>query len=146
MDVALRTLFETAVRNASKTEGWDFSYVKGQRHEEKPPWSYEEVVLSHLGKAHSVLDMDAGGGERLRSLYAILPPCSTLTPALGQPKTVMKVAACQMHYVFTAVIGPQGRAVEQVPLMKAGLMVADIVRRLCGSWTGDLANSGRESC
>lgn len=48
--------------------GWDFSHIDG-RHEETPlPWSYKEIVQSHLRPELRILDMDTGGGDFLLSI------------------------------------------------------------------------------
>ncbi len=52
--------------------GWDFSYISNRR---TPlgslPWNYEAIATHYLSEAHSVLDVDTGGGEVLSRLIAV---------------------------------------------------------------------------
>lgn len=64
------TLVENALKNAQKMEGWDFSYLRGRRHEDQPPWSYRDTVYSMFNGIRNMLDMDTGGGEVLIDLKA----------------------------------------------------------------------------
>lgn len=45
--------------------GWDFSYLRGRKHEELPPQEYPQRVVQLMSQAQSVIDLDTGGGERL---------------------------------------------------------------------------------
>ena len=49
-------------------QGWDFSYLKGRRHSDPPPWDYINKVCSMLDGTHHMLDMETGGGEVLGDL------------------------------------------------------------------------------
>lgn len=49
-------------------KGWDFSSIDDRSVEEPLPWSYREIVLSHLTPQCHLLDMGTGGGEFLLSL------------------------------------------------------------------------------
>lgn len=49
-------------------EGWDFSYIKDRKSEEKEHWSYETIAKEFIQKSKSVLDMGTGGGEIFSSL------------------------------------------------------------------------------
>ncbi|MCA9920384.1 MAG: class I SAM-dependent methyltransferase [Anaerolineales bacterium] len=59
--------------------GWDFSYVHDRWHEEKPPWSYSEMVRECLPKADSLLDLGTGGGERLLKFQDLWPAKTVVT-------------------------------------------------------------------
>ncbi|MFE8701375.1 class I SAM-dependent methyltransferase [Cytobacillus sp. FJAT-54145] len=50
--------------------GWDFSYVTGtgRIQEQLLTWSYGSIVIPHVSKAQSVLDMGTGGGEFISKL------------------------------------------------------------------------------
>ncbi|WP_240472903.1 class I SAM-dependent methyltransferase [Paenibacillus sanguinis] len=48
--------------------GWDFSHIEGRWDNEALPWSYPEIVRSHLKGSEQLLDMGTGGGEFLLSL------------------------------------------------------------------------------
>lgn len=54
-------------------EGWDFSYLKGRRFEEQPPWDYKIMAKELVIKSKAVLDMGTGGGE-VFSKFAPFPP------------------------------------------------------------------------
>lgn len=69
MNHDLDTLVSEAVEAANRTEGWDFSYVRGRRHLDSQPWSWSEIVASRLGGVHQMLDMDTGGGEVLLDIH-----------------------------------------------------------------------------
>ncbi len=68
MENSFESLVETALMNAEPNVGWDFSYLDGRRKSEALPWSYDEIALSALSRARSVLDIDTGNGEHLRAL------------------------------------------------------------------------------
>ena len=59
--------------------GWDFSYLNGRWHEEKPPWSYRALVRECLPQADSLLDLGTGGGERLLKLQDLWPATTVAT-------------------------------------------------------------------
>jgi len=67
-----------AARFAQPTSGWDFSHLTG-RHEDEPPWSYDELARTALAGASSVLDLGTGGGEVLGRLADALPRETTAT-------------------------------------------------------------------
>lgn len=66
-------VFENLITEAEKAHfsGWDFSYLKGRLVEEDPEWDYREIVIGHIPRATSLLDMGTGGGEFLSSLPAL---------------------------------------------------------------------------
>jgi SAM-dependent methyltransferase len=53
--------------------GWDFSYLDGRMLEEQPPWSYLSRTAELMRHASSIIDMDAGGGERFLELQKSWP-------------------------------------------------------------------------
>ena len=59
--------------------GWDFSYLADRCVEEKPPWSYEDMVRELLSDSASVLDIGTGGGEKLLKFRDTLPPQTVAT-------------------------------------------------------------------
>lgn len=66
--MALNNLVEQWKKDEAATfEGWDFSYIKDRKNEEKEPWSYEALAKDLVQKSKSVLDMGTGGGEILSS-------------------------------------------------------------------------------
>lgn len=48
---------------AAVFEGWDFSYIKDRRTEEKPPWNYKSLAKNLVEKSTAILDVATGGGE-----------------------------------------------------------------------------------
>jgi hypothetical protein len=48
--------------------GWDFSHLAGRMLEDQAPWSYSTRAAELIHKSLSLLDMGAGGGERLLKL------------------------------------------------------------------------------
>lgn len=59
--------------------GWDFSHLDGRMMEELPPWSYEKRAGELMRRAHSLLDMGTGGGEKLLSMQEYWPEKVTVT-------------------------------------------------------------------
>lgn len=56
--------------------GWDFSHLRGRYDEEQDlPWDYETLARQCLQADMTLLDIDTGGGEFLRSLGH--PPANT---------------------------------------------------------------------
>lgn len=53
--------------------GWDFSYLNGRSETIHPPdmWNYQSYVRAAMLHAHSMLDIDTGGGEILASLQPL---------------------------------------------------------------------------
>jgi SAM-dependent methyltransferase len=52
--------------------GWDFSYLAGRSVTIRPNplWNYNDAVVAAMQQAHSVLDMETGGGERFARYLA----------------------------------------------------------------------------
>ncbi|MBS6196587.1 MAG: class I SAM-dependent methyltransferase [Clostridiales bacterium] len=49
--------------------GWDFSHIHDRYTEETDlPWDYKKIVQTYLKTENTLLDIDTGGGEFLRSL------------------------------------------------------------------------------
>lgn len=53
--------------------GWDFSYLQGRMVEEPLPWDYLARASELMRNAHSLLDLDTGGGEKLLQMAADWP-------------------------------------------------------------------------
>lgn len=66
-------LFEQLIAEAENAHfsGWDFSYLKDRMVEENPHWDYRQIVIDHISRATSLLDMGTGGGEFLSALPAL---------------------------------------------------------------------------
>ena len=77
-----RSLVETWLAEESAPfSGWDFSHLDGRVDEERPPWSYEDIVRARLRGARSLLDLGTGGGEKLSHLADVFPPRVVATEA-----------------------------------------------------------------
>lgn len=48
--------------------GWDFSRLNGRWIDEQLSWDYKDIVLEHLKRTDTLLDMGTGGGEFLLTL------------------------------------------------------------------------------
>ncbi|WWQ66318.1 class I SAM-dependent methyltransferase [Streptomyces sp. Q6] len=81
---------------AAPTDGWDFSWFDGRATEQRPTWGYARLLGERLGRVHSALDLDTGGGEVL-NLAPKLPPLMAATE--GWPPNVAKA---------TRLLGPRG--------------------------------------
>jgi hypothetical protein len=73
MSTSFERLIADAEADIEANRAWQFDYVKGRRHWESPPWSYEDIVLPAVANVETMLDMDTGGGELLRSLHDRAP-------------------------------------------------------------------------
>jgi SAM-dependent methyltransferase len=50
--------------------GWDFSWLEERATEERPSWGYARMLVSQVGQASSVLDVQTGGGEVFAEVLA----------------------------------------------------------------------------
>lgn len=73
---------------AAPFEGWDFSYIRERKNEEKEPWDYEALAKELVQKSKSILDMGTGGGE----IFSSLAPFPEHTVAIEWYKLNVKVA------------------------------------------------------
>jgi SAM-dependent methyltransferase len=95
-------LIDEAVKNAQSFEGWNFSYLTstGRMVTSSLPWNYHDIVLPHLRKAKTMLDMGTGGGEVLAE-FSPLPPA---TYATEQYKPNVEVAHKRLEPLGVKVI------------------------------------------
>lgn len=68
--------------------GWDFSYIRSRKSEDKEPWDYKTLAKELLQKSTSVLDMGTGGGE----VFSSLAPFPKHAVAIEGYKPNVKVA------------------------------------------------------
>lgn len=59
-------------------KGWDFSYIKNRKTDEKVPWDYIALCKPLVETSHVLLDMATGGGE----LFSKLAPFPKTTYAI----------------------------------------------------------------
>jgi len=82
-------------------EGWDFSYLKGRKIEEKPPWDYIRIARRLVRKSSSLLDMGTGGGE----IFSRLSPFPKYTVATEGYKPNIAIARKRLKPLGVEVIG-----------------------------------------
>ncbi|MFI9743519.1 class I SAM-dependent methyltransferase [Streptomyces sp. NPDC052494] len=63
---------------AAPVEGWDFSWLEGRAHEQRPSWGYQRVMGERMARAQAALDIQTGGGEVLADVPK-LPPLVVAT-------------------------------------------------------------------
>ncbi|RSS58757.1 class I SAM-dependent methyltransferase [Streptomyces sp. WAC01280] len=63
---------------AAPVEGWDFSWLEGRAHEQRPSWGYQRVMGERMARAQAALDIQTGGGEVLAGVPK-LPPLVVAT-------------------------------------------------------------------
>ncbi|MER5710325.1 class I SAM-dependent methyltransferase [Streptomyces sp. NPDC002122] len=63
---------------AAPVEGWDFSWLEGRAHEQRPSWGYQRVMGERMAGAQAALDIQTGGGEVLAGVPK-LPPLVVAT-------------------------------------------------------------------
>jgi SAM-dependent methyltransferase len=68
-----KDVFDQLINEAWTHEfsGWDFSYIARRMLQSEPSWDYRQLVLEKIKSAHSLLDLDTGGGEFLASLQPL---------------------------------------------------------------------------
>jgi SAM-dependent methyltransferase len=69
-------------------KGWDFSYLRNRKNEDKEPWDYKVLAKELVQKSTSVLDMGTGGGE----IFSSLAPFPKHAVAIEGYKPNVKVA------------------------------------------------------
>lgn len=58
--------------------GWGFGWLAGRATEERPPWSYVQLLARRFENARAALDLDTGGGEVIDEM-PVLPPHLVVT-------------------------------------------------------------------
>ncbi|WP_029105210.1 class I SAM-dependent methyltransferase [Mycobacterium sp. 360MFTsu5.1] len=58
--------------------GWGFGWLAGRAVEERPPWSYVQLLARRFESARTALDLDTGGGEVIDEMR-VLPPRLVVT-------------------------------------------------------------------
>jgi hypothetical protein len=108
--------------------GWEFAWLDGRALGSEPSWSYPAVVRPLLRRAHSLLDLDTGGGELLAEL-APLPPH---TVAVESWAVNTPVARDRLTPYGVAVVTelPGGEDEFDLVLSRHGRLPADDIARL----------------
>ncbi|SEB10967.1 MULTISPECIES: class I SAM-dependent methyltransferase [unclassified Mycobacterium] len=58
--------------------GWGFGWLAGRAVEERPPWSYVQLLARRFESGRAALDLDTGGGEVIDEMR-VLPPRLVVT-------------------------------------------------------------------
>jgi SAM-dependent methyltransferase len=108
--------------------GWEFAWMDGRAAGFDPSWSYPDLARRLVRRAHSLLDLDTGGGELLAEL-APLPP-HTVAVESWAPNT--PVARDRLSPFGVAVVTelPGGEDEFDVVLSRHGRLPAEDVARL----------------
>jgi len=72
--------FDDLVHEAASADvtGWGFRWLAGRAVEERPPWSYVQLLARRFETARAALDLDTGGGEVIDEM-PVLPPRLVVT-------------------------------------------------------------------
>lgn len=94
---------------AAPFAGWDFSYIKDRKTEEKPPWDYVALAQELVSRSSAVLDMATGGGE----VFASLAPFPKRAVAIEGYTPNVAVAAKRLEPLGVEVL--EADAVHRLP-------------------------------
>ena len=108
--------------------GWEFAWLDGRALGSEPSWSYPAVVRPLLRRAHSVLDLDTGGGELLAEL-APLPP-HTVAVESWAANTPVARDRLTPYGVSVVTELPGGEDEFDLVLSRHGRLPADDIARL----------------
>jgi SAM-dependent methyltransferase len=114
--------------------GWEFAWLDGRAVGSEPSWSYPAMARSLVRRAHSLLDLDTGGGEML----AELAPLPSPTVAVESWTPNVPVARDRLSPFGVSVLTelPGGEGEFDVVLSRHGrLPAADIARLLAPGGT-----------
>jgi hypothetical protein len=96
--------FDELVSVAAPFSGWDFSWLAARSTAGTLPWSYRRKVASRTAAADTMLDLGAGGGERLSRLSP--RPRRTVATEAWPPNVA--VAAARLRPLGIAVVQDEG--------------------------------------
>jgi len=82
--------FDVLVAEATSVPivGWDFSWLEGRATEQRPSWGYAGMLVSRLGRASSVLDIQTGGGEVFSQVLDAAGPPALVAATESWPPNV----------------------------------------------------------
>lgn len=99
--------FEILLADAERGfEGWDFSHIRDRMVTAPLPWSYTSLILPHLRRAGSMVDLGTGGGEFLTSLQPL--PADTCATEGYPPNVPVARAKLEPLGVEVAEVGEDG--------------------------------------
>jgi SAM-dependent methyltransferase len=81
-------------------EGWSFEWLQDRAREERPPWSYEDLVREAASRVDRLLDIDTGGGEFLSRL---VPTSTRVVATEGHPPNARVAAERLRPHGFSVV-------------------------------------------
>ena len=108
--------------------GWEFAWLDGRAAGSEPSWSYPDLARPLLRRAHSLLDLDTGGGELLAEL-APLPP-HTVAVEGWPPNTPVARDRLAPYGVSVVTELPGGEEEFDLVLSRHGRLPADDIARL----------------
>ena len=122
--------YENLVGEAARVAvtGWEFAWVDGRAVGSEPSWSYPDLARPLLRRAHSLLDLDTGGGELLAEL-APLPP-HTVAVESWAPNTPVARDRLAPYGVSVVTELPGGEEEFDLVLSRHGRLPAEDVARL----------------
>ena len=108
--------------------GWEFAWLDGRAVGSEPSWSYPDLVRPLVRRAHSLLDLDTGGGE----LLAELAPLPAHTVAVESWAANTPVARDRLTPYGVSVVTELPGEEEQFDLVlsRHGRLPADDIARL----------------
>ncbi len=108
--------------------GWEFAWLDGRAVGSEPSWSYPGLARPLLRRAHSLLDLDTGGGELLAEL-APLPP-HTVAVEGWPPNTPVARDRLAPYGVSVVTELPGGEDEFDLVLSRHGRLPAEDIARL----------------
>jgi SAM-dependent methyltransferase len=85
---------------AAPVGGWDFSWLEGRAHEDRPTWRYFDLVARRAGAVDTLLDLEVGNGGMVAALPAL--PRLTVGTEAYEPNVAIaarRLAARGAHLV-----------------------------------------------
>jgi SAM-dependent methyltransferase len=108
--------FEELVAEAEHAPvgGWDFSWLDGRAHEERPSWHYFDLVAARASGVDTLLDLEVGNG----SMIAALPAVPALTVGTEDYEPNVVIAARRLRSRGAHLVRPDAPH-EHLPLRDA---------------------------
>ena len=105
MTKSFEALVEEAV--AAPIDGWDFTWLAGRAHEDRPSWSYFDLVAQATSSVGSLLDLEVGSGGMISALEQ-LPRLTIGTEgyAPNVPSASERLKSRGAHLLWTDSRGP----------------------------------------
>ncbi|WP_189081616.1 class I SAM-dependent methyltransferase [Mangrovihabitans endophyticus] len=108
--------------------GWEFAWLDGRVDGGDPSWSYPGLARALLRHAHTVLDLDTGGGELLAELAPL--PAGTVAVETWTPNIPVARDRLVPYGVEVRTEMPAGEDEFDLVLSRHGRLPADDIARL----------------